>query len=280
MINVIAPPGCYGTYIARCIHHYTSADDDHLLDFDTHGSSHAFRQVRSSIRKTSLTHWQPHDVQLVDGSNTIIVTGDSEHWLDYYDNQFYKNDHGNLVKFLTTSTDVDTIQDRLQHGWQYIKKLDNDITRWIIREYCSFWLMNYWQEGYDNSQYLARPHIYNFSCQELWHIDMWELVNIIGQTLKQNIYATKDIVYKNHQIFLKCQMYHNMQLRCNQFVNDTLDFVHSVSPCVSVFDEAYVQYLLRNQGYEMLCQDLNQFPTTSTQLAKIIYETSNNNHPR
>jgi hypothetical protein len=277
MINIIAPPGCYGTYISRCLHHYTSTDGNYLLDFDTYGSSHAFRELSSSIKKSSLSHWHDdNDVQAIDADNTVIITCSTDHHLDYYDNQFYKQSRGNLVEYMTETAGIDTIQDRLQQGWQYTNKFDDNIPRWIIREYCSFWQSDCWAHSYNNSRYLSLPHVYNFSCQDLWDTDMWQLMNTVGQKLKKKIHAPEDTVHKNHLAFLNCQKYHGIQQRCEQFVKNTIDSVHTDSPCISVFDEAYVQYLLRVQGYEILCHDLNQFPTTSTQLAKTIYETMHN----
>lgn len=278
MINIIAPPGCYGTYIARCIHHYTSVDDNYQLDFDSHGSSHTFRKLSRSIKKTRLIHWQTdnEDAEKIDGNNTIIVTADTDHWLDYYDNQFYKQSKGNLVEYLTTVASIDIIQERLAHGWQYTDTFDDNIPRWILREYCSFWQTDTLAHGYDNTRYLALPHVYHFCCQSMWQTDMWQLVNIIAQQVKQKIYAPEEIVCSNHQAFLSCQQYHGIQLRCEHFANDTINSIHTTSPCISVFDEAYVQHILRTQGYEIQCYNLNQFPNTSTQLAEIIYEASNN----
>lgn len=280
MINIIAPPGCYGTYIARCIHHYTSIEGDYQLDFDSHGSSHAFRKLSSNIKKTSLIHWQTDDAgaEKINGNDTIIVTTDTDHYLDYYDNQFYKQANGNLVEYLIAVAGIDAIQERLKEGWQYTDIFDNNIPRWILREYCSFWQTDSWTHGYNNDRYLALPHVYHFSCQTMWHSDMWQLLNIIAQQVNREIHAPEEIVRSNHQAFLNCQQYHGIQLRCEQFVKDTINSIHTTSPCISVFDEAYVQHILRTQGYEIQCYNLNQFPNTSTQLAEIIYETSNHSN--
>lgn len=279
MINIVAPPGCYGTYVARCLHHYTSRNDNILLDFDVYGSSHEFRKLSSDIKKTSLMHWQnPESRQSLDHSNTIVITGDADHFLDYYDNQFYKQEQGRLVEYLTNVAGADIIQERLKQGWGYTENFDDTTPRWLIREYCSFWQTNSWEHGYNNERYLECPNAYNFCCEDLWNTDIWDLVNKISNALEQKIYAPKELVHKNHQTFLECQKYHDIQLRCEQFVMNTINSVHEESPCMSLFDEAHVQHTLRTQGYEIRCHDLNQFPTTSSHLAELIYETSNHSN--
>lgn len=279
MINVIAPPGCYGTYIARCLHHYTSQDDKYCLDFDTNGSSHAFREIKSNTRKTSLTHWQHPRSATPDGANTIIITGEAHHYLDYFDNQFYKNSHGDLIEYLTSVFGLEKIQQHLKEGWNYNELFDIRTPQWILREYCSYSITNTWLQGYNNEKYLAIPHVYSFCCEDLWTVNMWQLINTLTTALSQKIHAPETIVQQNHQTFLMCQQYHGMQLRCEQFATDTINGVDSKSPCVSIFDEAYVQHILRKQGYEIHCDNLDQFPTSSNQLAKIIYETSNHSNP-
>ena len=72
---------------------------------------------------------------------------------------------------------------------------------------------------------------------------------------------------------MNCQKYHNMQIRCEQFVDDTINQINSVSPCASLFDEAYVQYQLRNRVYEIRCDNLDIFPGTSLELNKYIFKT-------
>lgn len=278
MINVIAPPGCYGTYIARCLHHYTSMSNDYCLDFDQNGSSHAFRKIDSNIKKTSLLHWD--SVQEIDGNTTIIITGDVDHYLDYYDNQFYKQSQGDLIEYLVITLGLDTIQQRLAQGWGYTDCFDIRVPSWIIREYCSFWITDSWAHGYNNRRYLSAPHTYSFCCEELWSTDIWSLMTRLAAILGQKMHAPEQIVRTNHAAFLNCQYHHGIQLRCEQFVYDTIHKVNSQSPCVSIFDEAYVQYALRKQGYEIQCYNLDQFPTSSNQLAKIIYETSNNHNQR
>jgi hypothetical protein len=271
MINIIAPPGCYGTYVARCLHHYTSTTETHLFDFDHYGSSHAFREISSSIAKTSLMHWTNLKLDKINKETTIIVTGDVRHQLDYFDNQYYKQAQGNLLAYIAEAFTNDIVQRDLEK-WNVQTPVDDTTPRWILREYFSFSLANTLKNGYTNKNYLSLPHAYSFCCEDMWYSTMWDIVNILADVLNKKIYASEEDVLKNHQDFLNCQKYHNMQIRCEQFVCNTIDQVDSISPCVSLFDEAYVQHQLRNRGYEIYCNNLDIFPKSSNELKKIIYK--------
>lgn len=226
-----------------------------------------------------MMHWED-SVQLavLDGTRTIIITGDAQHHLDYFNNQFYKHSLGDLVGYLTDVIGPEKIQQHLAQGWNYTERFDIHVPHWILREYCSHAIIATWWQGYSSERYLSIPHAYSFCCEDLWTNNMWQLINTLATVLAQKIYAPETMVQQNHRDFLECQQYHNIQLRCEQFAQDAINGINSESPCVSLFDEAYVQYVLRKQGYEIHCYNLNQFPTSSKQLAEIIYETSNNSN--
>jgi len=51
----------------------------------------------------------------------------------------------------------------------------------------------------------------------------------------------------------------------DRIVNEIIDcFLNNKQlkiPALSLVDEAYIQYVLRNNGYELHCDGLNEFPT-------------------
>ena len=83
-------------------------------------------------------------------------------------------------------------------------------------------------------------------------------------------------ILNDHENFLQAQLYHNIQLKCDAWVDDCLNHRTSPSPCKTLFDEAYVQYYLKSKGYELQCNELNNFPCDSSELKKLIYENSHN----
>ena len=46
----------------------------------------------------------------------------------------------------------------------------------------------------------------------------------------------------------------------------------------TMLDEAYIQHCLREKGYEIRCDGLDVFPTTSRDLRELIYENCNTNN--
>ena len=66
---------------------------------------------------------------------------------------------------------------------------------------------------------------------------------------------------------------HNIQIRCQQYVSDLLNGVDSKIVLHSIFDEAYIQQLLRKHNLEIRCDGLNVFPDTTQQLKTLTYET-------
>jgi hypothetical protein len=79
----------------------------------------------------------------------------------------------------------------------------------------------------------------------------------------------------NQSNWMARQVYHNSQSRCNKWVQDVVEDIETVSPCQTILDEAYVQYCLREQGYEIHCDGLDIFPTNSRDLRELIYENRN-----
>jgi hypothetical protein len=84
----------------------------------------------------------------------------------------------------------------------------------------------------------------------------------------------------NQQQWIAQQRYHNSQHRCNAWVEDILNDRNTPTPCQTILDEAYVQHCLREQGYEIRCDGLNNFPKTSSELKELIYENSNTDNKR
>ena len=103
-----------------------------------------------------------------------------------------------------------------------------------------------------------------------------EIINRIGLTV-----TTDSAIMKvNQQQWIAQQRYHNSQHRCNAWVEDILNDRNTPTPCQTILDEAYVQHCLREQGYEIRCDGLNNFPKTSSELKELIYENSNTDNKR
>jgi hypothetical protein len=83
------------------------------------------------------------------------------------------------------------------------------------------------------------------------------------------VYESEENIKNNHRLFLEKQSYHNSQKRIINWVDNIVNNIDAESPCRTILDEAYVQHLLRNRGYEIQCDGLNLFPATALKLKKI-----------
>lgn len=274
MIKILFPPGCYGTYFSRCLYSYTSLSSNNAtnFDFDTTGSSHKFRknQLANSLI------WFGHLNTFVSEPEDKIITilPDSNHCLDYYNNQFIKQEKGALISYLKSQISEDDIKYKLSTYWNYKSiTLDNQIPTWILREWFSFWIQHCWNDGYNIDPYKQIPSILQISTQDIFKNifqKLTECATLIDKKLKIN----SETILFNHSQFVKNQQFHNAQIKCQHWVDQILhDEIEHPSPCVTIFDESYVQHLLRKQNFEIQCDQLNKFPLSSLEMKKIIYKT-------
>jgi hypothetical protein len=273
MIKILFPPGCYGTYFSRCLYSYTSLSSSDVtnFNFDTTGSSHEFRRNQLA---TSLM-WFGHldTFKSSPGDRIITILPDSNHYLDYYDNQFIKQGKGALISYLQSQiSEVDIKYKLLQH-WNYKSdRLDEQIPTWILREWFSFWIEHCWNNGYNINLYKQILSELQISTQDVFENifqKLTECATIIGEKLRIN----SETILFNHSQFVKNQQFHNVQLKCQHWVNQILhNEIACPTPCITIFDESYVQCLLRKQNFEIQCDQLNKFPLSSLEMKKIIYK--------
>ena len=270
MIKILFPQGCYGTYFSRCLYQYSNLKEEEFipLAFDSTGSSHVHRNNRHAISKIIQGHFPTLPMNTTD--TIISLIPDNNCNLDYFNNQFYKQAQSQIIEFILSMYNNDEIETKLKKNWNYHKALDLEIPNWILREWCSFWLSATWQNSYSRELY---------GNSAFYKIEVVDLLNNIEQTLTQsfdylNLTFTVDmsIIKNTHATFLSVQKFHGIQQRCNRWADAVLTDTEMESPVQTIFDEAYLQYLFKDKGYEIFCNGLNIFPTSSRDMKKIIYK--------
>lgn len=274
MIKILFPPGCYGTYLAKCIYNFSNLRQHQFENFVfSNGSSHDHR-YNSQARRVIV---QGHTTNLtVDNSDKVVTLLPSKnHFLDYYNNQFYKQQRGHLVEYITGQITQTEAEHKLRIRWNYAGSLDN-APNWIMREWCSFWIQDVLHDSYNNiKDYTEVKSVYSATTQDLFdnfERTLQEILHALDLTLSLDL----DTIQKQHTKFLTAQKFHNSQVRCTQAIENFLIGVNADIVVHSLFDEAYIQHLLRSNGIELMCDSLNNFPTTIAQLKNITYEASNN----
>jgi hypothetical protein len=271
MINVLFSIGCYGTYLSRCIYNYTNLRSEEFcpLTFDSAGSSHEHRQNTIAKQLVWTGHLKTFNPTISD--QTIIVLPNLSHWLDYYNNQFHKNQNQQLVEYILSHLSTTDINCKLKDGWGYNKPFDITVPRWILREFFSLWIADCLTTVYSKEQYNNITNQITIDTQDII-LNFNETLDAICQKCNLTLTVDLEIITQTHDRFIASQHYLNSQLNCQAWVTDTILDKNSLSPARTIFDEAYIQHIFRTHGYEIECDGLNDFPTLSTDLKKIIYK--------
>lgn len=265
-------PGCYGNYLTKCLYVFTHLNQETpgAFTFGTHGHSHDFAKNSAYNKVIGCFHYGT-TVDLPEISpetRTVCLTANAGHRLDYYDNQFAKLSNLDIKQHLPHFFDHIETSHKLLEGWR--PKNLSDPEPWIVREWCSFWLPQCLREGYNVPVPDCLSKDIVFDCQQLFH-DFVEVFVQITLELDLKITCPLETIKKTHTQFLALQTFNGMQDRCEKFVGDVLSDACSLSPCQTIFDQAYVQSLLRDRGHELYCDGLDAWPGTARELQQLLH---------
>jgi hypothetical protein len=278
MIKILFPPGCYGTYLAQSVYTYTNLRKEEYapFDFDTAGSSHVYRKNINA--KQVVWHGHLDTFSSTNLDQTIIILPNQHHRLDYYNNQFHKQQKQQLVEYILSQLSIDEINHKLKSGWGYNNSFDENVPRWILREFFSLWITMCFADGYSVEKYKNIPNQITVDAQDIIS-NFNNILTAICQECGLTITVDQDSIEQNHANFLKSQHYLDSQIGCEQWVNDTIIAKDCPTPVKTIFDEAYIQHVFRIRGYEIKCDGLNHFPTSTFEMKPLIYENSYNHNP-
>jgi len=266
VLRIAFAPGCYGTYILSCLCNYTTLMPDTFIDpvYDNNGSSHYFRKfLRTKSNDIKLIHDIPKPTDINASDKLVVILTTQSHILDYINNQNIKNEYGLDKFFLYVLPDANK---EIRSGWNY--NTFDSTPLWVLREYISLNI----QSIIDNYPALDRTiGEVTFSTTDIFS-NFISIFNNMAEILELTITYPLDKINLIHENFILLQTQHNIQIRCNEWVNDILNGTNNTdSPCTTIFDEAYVQSQLRNAGHELKCGGVNDFPKTSHEIKTLLY---------
>jgi hypothetical protein len=200
----------------------------------------------------------------------VSLLPDNNHNLDYYNNQFCKQQKSQLISFLKSNYLEDDIRYKLKNSWGYTGGLNDHTPLWILREWGSLWIADCWAVGYNRNSYseLSNITVEVNSIVESFETTFTNLISKLGLTLTVELC----IINQTHARFQQCQQFHNAQIKCNNWVEAVLNNQHSILTNPTIFDEVYIQKILRDKGYEIYCDGLNELPVLSTSMKELIYQ--------
>lgn len=276
MIKVYFPPGCYGTYVARCIYNYTNLREGPFVGFafSNTGDSHWHRDnlvAKSTIKQGHIETLGSAEDDVV----VVVILPCASYKLDYFNNQFFKQQHGKLIEHISSMLETAAIKYKLATHWGYHGKFDETVPKWIMREWCSFWINDVLEVSYDPTPYQELNSVAQLTTKKIFENYIEQLTEIVSK-LGLTFTVDLNIIRQQHENFLSVQKLHNSQLRCEQYVQDLLAGTDNEITVYSIFDEAYIQHLLRLNNLELRCDGLDLFPATTQQLRNLTYETMHN----
>ena len=276
MIKVRYPQGCYGNYLGQCLYYFTNLNTDYSKNFniDSRGSSHAFFNNTKAHQHIQLGHFITDTDNLwpnitISAEDTLIsILPLADHRLDYYNNHFSKHYQGDLIKAISEAFTADEIKHKLSAQWGYVGDFGPQVPPWILREFFSFCIGDVLHNMYDHS------NINNFiavSTQDFFE-NFLSVFKSLCNRLELSIEVSDSDIIKNNKVFIDSQQYHNSQFMCERWVCSVIDNVSTTLHQTTLFEGAYIQYRLRQLGYEVQCDGLDVFPINSQDMTKLIYK--------
>ena len=271
MIKIYFAPGCYGNYLGQCLYYFTNLSDQKIGNFeiDQTGSSHSFRYNSHAKKYLQVGH-PAADTTASSQDILIAIINDSQHWLDYYNNHFIKQQQSQITKNISENFSLQEVENKLKNQWNYSGSLDH-APKWILREFLSLCIRDVLHNGYGTYNFDINTATATISTQDFF-IDFLNQFKKLCSQLSLQINVNDDTIIANNKLFIDAQQYHGSQLACEHWAQSIINKIKAPSPIQTVIDEAYVQHCLRQLGYEIQCNDLDQFADSADKMADLIYK--------
>jgi hypothetical protein len=291
---IVYPPGGYGNFINWCLDYFTEKNPDHVIPFLLDGSSHYdYSNHNETVRK--------HSIGFA-GAQTTIEYYNSD--CNYPIVKTHGHENAYRIKNWTVQYYINPIQDYTRQfiimnpgADSMLMVLNNMLTKteyaldtqvinyftssfaiektpvptWQLREMYSFWVDGAAQFFVNGYAPIKDPKIVNISIRQL--------VDNFQPTLKLAFDQLGLVMSRQQQLsgledkWLSLQKYSNIDFLCNQIVDATVNnqFFDWSGQKLSTLSEGYIQWQLRDlHKLDLLCYNLNVFPTNSVELRKLL----------
>jgi hypothetical protein len=286
MIHILFAPGSFGSALEWGVRTYSKQYDPLLTAIiDDNGSWHSFKKMLHLTKKQELLKLeQITDPQTITTINYPMPDCDTKYIFDYLKEKF-SNDKTVIITVpnmqsaeLVLLMRYDKVCKGLYMGLdafgshnnmkQWNEKYTNwkDMTRWEYREWfsasCSSWMQE-WIDG----QLLADPVWLKVSVDDI-------LNNFLDSVTKIINYAELDFRYVENNLLIewlsKQQKNINLLMLIDDIVKHTLNKNSFTWDPLHIVAEALVQKKLQQQGYNIKCYGLDQFPNDSLTLNSLL----------
>lgn len=230
-------------------YHPKTEKDQNIID--------EINRVVKLTQRSILIHTAPENELLVMNNVYFKI------WDNWFEEAEFTNNKLERKKFV----------DNLYLNWNIPKNTPfNDIPRWIKREFLSFYYFPAWHclHSYNEINSFEHPNVYNLSTHDILHDfenTIQNIANFCGIEKINNLNELLEI----HNNMIKLQKNLNKDNICKDIITHFENNTEYKFTNLTIIDEAWIQWKLRNKGFEIRCNDLNVFPDNITQLKKITY---------
>jgi hypothetical protein len=290
-VPIVYNAGAYGTYVEWCLTTLCS-NQTIITPFNANGNSHGFtgnflsglqgwQQYKVNRPRHQFVRLHPKNLAseslsanlteiLQSAPGMVYLYPDHDHMLLVLNNYLSKcHDDWWLKNF---AEDID--QSKIYSNWQVGNKSISEIPLWVRREFLSFYLMPAWHdqiEWYHLDTWM-HPRSHNILIKDLL-FDFERVMRQLQQAFGFKFARPIQDLLPYHEKNLALQVHQTQDQLCQNIVDSVvhgIDFDWSNQP-LPLASEAYVQWQLRNLGYEIRCHELDKFPTDSVHLKELLY---------
>lgn len=287
MVTILFPPGAFGSTIEYCLRNFSLELESISAEVQDNGSMHSFNKEfhpRTIDEWNSNDYWEiatpvypGHDnldpvttVQKITNS----LSADQKLILIHFDtpSQVYRNC---LFAYHKINVYVNVSLKNKPRDWNSDYTCVADMQPYELREALSFLMDNT-----DNYLQVTKSRQNNWLCVTPDDI-LYNFKNTII-TILEHCNLTLDPASDIDNFYKK--WFEKQQYIIKEF--DTIQMIlkslqGNDEPCdwssLSIMGEAIVQHILRTQGIEIACHNLNQFPTTTQELRNILINNKESN---
>jgi hypothetical protein len=266
-ISTLYAPGSYGNYISWAVYSYSNLREtsDIVKPFSYGGGAHLFRKSdgKNIILPT-------HEIDLTVDKIIYIAP---KNYIEYFNNQITKQNNDNWQQMMDmTFANFNKV---IFENWQ-----EQNPEIWQIRELWSFFL----QPMFDQtaSQFLEYENILTNSNKDVVYIGTDDILDDITGSLEKiflkfGLVQTVDTNTINtiHSEYMKLQIHSHKLEYMKLLISNCLNGIDTSIQNLTMFDEAYIQHLLRVAGWELMCYGMNKVPTSTSELYTKLIQASN-----
>lgn len=292
-IPIVFNGGSYGTYLEWVLHTLTNANQIEL-PFTESGSSHQYigrhvddMQGWRNYAKGDIfypfvrLHPKTHEQESL-SQNLNEIANCVNHMIYLYPDPdsvlLVINNWASKIQSDWWITEVNKTVglEQIYKNWPDCTGLSADqIPVWVQREFLSYYLMPAWyaQVEWYHPDHWSHPNCHVVSIRNLMN-NFEQVVESIGNLCNLSFCRSIVEIAQYHQKMLQLQKYQTQDQLCKQIVANCIngvdmDWSNEEMPLVS---QSWIQWQLRNLGWELRCNGLDTWPTNSVHLKNLLFQ--------